>query len=62
MDICHAYARLSPRRDLKRFACVDGDGVRVWALNPFQYRGWEWIRVIVALGRLRAAHFSNESK
>jgi hypothetical protein len=29
MDICHAYARLSPRRDFKRFACVDGDGLRV---------------------------------
>jgi hypothetical protein len=48
MDICHACARLLPQSDFKRFACVEGDGLRVWALNPFQYRGWKRIRVVRA--------------
>jgi hypothetical protein len=30
MDICHAYARVLPQSDFKRFACVGGDELRVW--------------------------------
>jgi hypothetical protein len=58
MDICHACARSLPQSDFKRFAGVEGNGLRVWALNPFQYRGWDRIRVVRAWGDQGPAHFS----